>query len=104
MPVIANPDRLVAIDRAANAGADVAVLDDAFQHRKVARVGDVVLVSADTPELPARLLPAGPYREPVGSLRRASLVIVTRKASSLDRARAIVSRREPAPRERSTTE
>ena len=92
MPVIANPDRLAAIDRAANAGADVAVLDDAFQHRRVARVADVVLMSADTPDLPARLLPAGPYREPVSSLRRASLVVVTRKAAALDRARIIVSR------------
>lgn len=92
MPVIANPDRLSAIDRAASAGADVAVLDDAFQHRKVARVGDVVLISADTPEVPVRLLPAGPYREPLRSLRRASLVIVTRKAAARDRAGAIAAR------------
>jgi tetraacyldisaccharide 4'-kinase len=92
MPVIANPDRLSAIDRAARAGADVAVLDDAFQHRKVARLGDVVLLSADTPEAPVRLLPAGPYREPLSALRRATLVIITRKAASLDRARVIAAR------------
>ena len=92
IPVIANPDRLSGIDRAASAGADVAVLDDAFQHRKVARVGDVVLLSADTPEAPVRMLPSGPYREPMRALRRASLVIVTRKAASLERAHTIAAR------------
>lgn len=92
IPVIANADRLVAIDRAAESGADLAVLDDAFQHRRVARQADVVLLSADTPEVAARLLPSGPYREPLRSLRRASLVIVTRKAASMDRAQTIVAR------------
>jgi len=61
-------------------GADIAVLDDAFQHRRVRRIADLVLVSADqwTPEV--HLLPAGPWREPLKAIRRATLVIVTRKA------------------------
>jgi tetraacyldisaccharide 4'-kinase len=92
IPVIVNANRFEAIERAAAQGADVAVLDDAFQHRAVGRVADVVLVSADALEAEDRLLPSGPYREKSGALRRASLVIVTRKAASLERARAVASR------------
>lgn len=90
--VIVNANRLEAIARAAAAGADVAVLDDGFQHRRVARVADVVLLSADAPDASDRMLPSGPYREPFTSLRRASLVIVTRKAASRDGARAVAAR------------
>lgn len=92
IPVIVNANRYEGIERAASRGADVAVLDDAFQHRAVARVADVVLISADALDGNDRLLPSGPYREPLESLRRASLVIVTRKAAFLDRARTVASR------------
>ena len=92
IPVVVNANRLEAIERAAASGADVAVLDDAFQHRHVARVADVVLVSADAPDGPERMLPTGPYREPYSALRRATLVIVTRKAAPLARAREVVAR------------
>ncbi|HMA03332.1 MAG TPA: tetraacyldisaccharide 4'-kinase [Gemmatimonadaceae bacterium] len=98
IPVVVNANRLAGIERAASQGADVAVLDDAFQHRAVARVADVVLISADALDANDRLLPSGPYREPPEALRRASLVIVTRKAASLDRARSVASRaRRAAP-------
>lgn len=80
--VIVGADRVAGIAEAARAGADIAVLDDAFQHRRAHRVADLVLVSADqwTPE--AHLLPAGPWREPLRAIRRATLVIVTRKVAS----------------------
>jgi tetraacyldisaccharide 4'-kinase len=85
IPVVVGADRVAAVIEAASRGADLAVLDDAFQHRRVQRMADIVLVSADrwTPDV--RLLPAGPWREPLKALRRATLVIVTRKAAS-DRA------------------
>jgi tetraacyldisaccharide 4'-kinase len=89
VPVIVAPDRLAGIARAAAAGADLAVLDDAFQHRRAARVADVVLVSADRWTSHQRLLPAGPWREPLRSLRRASLVIITRKARTAAEAEAL---------------
>jgi tetraacyldisaccharide 4'-kinase len=92
IPVVVNANRFEAIARAAAEGADVAVLDDGFQHRAVARAADIVLISADMPDGPDRLLPNGPYREPSAALERASLVIVTRKAASLERARAVASR------------
>jgi tetraacyldisaccharide 4'-kinase len=92
IPVVAQANRFEAIARAASEGADVAVLDDAFQHRGVARVADIVLISADARDATDRLLPSGPYREGKSALRRATLVIVTRKAAPLDRARAVAAR------------
>lgn len=82
VPVIVNADRAAGVMEAARGGADVAVLDDAFQHRRVRRVADLVLVSADRWTSNLRLLPAGPWREPLRALRRATMIIVTRKAAS----------------------
>ncbi|HXG53419.1 MAG TPA: tetraacyldisaccharide 4'-kinase [candidate division Zixibacteria bacterium] len=53
---------------------DVFILDDGFQHRRLARDVDVLLLGSDTD---GRLLPVGPFREPVGSLRRADYYLVT---------------------------
>lgn len=89
VPVIVSADRVAGVLRAKAAGADVAVLDDAFQHRRARRTADIVLVSADGWSDHAHLLPAGPLREPLGALRRASLVIVTRKAASERDAEAV---------------
>jgi tetraacyldisaccharide 4'-kinase len=77
--VIEATDRASGIQIGADSGADVAVLDDAFQHRRAAREIDIVLISADDWTGKQRLLPAGPYREPVEELRRASIVMITRK-------------------------
>jgi tetraacyldisaccharide 4'-kinase len=74
-------DRVRGIREAVACGADIVVLDDAFQHRRAARDLDVLLVSADGWRGQARLLPEGPWREPLGSARRASLVIVTAKTA-----------------------
>lgn len=82
VPVIIGADRVAAVTQAASAGATVAVLDDAFQHRRVQRLADIVLVSADRWTGAVRLLPAGPWREPLDAVRRATLVVVTRKAAS----------------------
>ncbi len=86
VPVVADADRVRGAARAARLGADVLVLDDAFQHRRARRDVDLVLVSAERFGGGARLLPAGPYREPLGALRRADVVVVTRKSSSAARA------------------
>lgn len=92
--VVTDPDRVRGVAAAAAAGADVAVLDDAFQHRRVARQLDVVLVSADRPWA-TRCLPAGPLREPVAALARADVVVVTRKAAAMtDVARVAARARE----------
>jgi tetraacyldisaccharide 4'-kinase len=82
VPVITNPDRVAGCKEARSRGCDVAVLDDAFQHRRAARVADIVLIAAEQWSPRARVLPTGPYREPLSSLARASLVLVTRKSAS----------------------
>lgn len=82
IPVIEASDRVSGIQIAKHSGADIAILDDAFQHRRAGRDVDLVLISADDWTGKQRVLPAGPYREPVDGLRRASVVIITRKAAS----------------------
>lgn len=89
IPVVASPDRIAGARRAQEQGATIVVLDDAFQHHGAHRDADVVLVSADAWRDRHHLLPAGPWREPLRSLRRADLVVVTRKAVTRARADAV---------------
>jgi tetraacyldisaccharide 4'-kinase len=88
VPVVASRSRREAVRQAAARGATIAVLDDGFQHRRLARDADVVLLAAESP-FPGRLLPAGPFREPARALARATLVVVTRKAAPEARAVAL---------------
>jgi tetraacyldisaccharide 4'-kinase len=81
VPVYANPRRIVAAREAADAGCDVVVLDDGFQHRGLARDLDVVLVPAENWSATPRMLPCGAWREPPRALRRAQVVVVTRKTA-----------------------
>jgi tetraacyldisaccharide 4'-kinase len=78
-PVVVNPDRVVGSARAcAEHGADCLVLDDGFQHRRLARDLDIVLIDALDPWGGNMLLPAGRLREPLGGLRRADVLVLTR--------------------------
>ena len=77
-----DPDRRRAGARAAAAGADVLVLDDALQHLRVRPTVSVVLVSAESWAWAPWPLPAGPWRERCGALREADLVLVTRRVVS----------------------
>jgi tetraacyldisaccharide 4'-kinase len=81
VPVITAVDRVRGIREAIAHGVDAVVLDDAFQHRSAGREADVVLVNADAWSGTPRLLPAGPWREPLRSARRADLLIITRKTA-----------------------
>lgn len=87
--VVGHPDRLQAVRRAAAAGARVALLDDGFQHRRLARGLEVVLVDLDALlRTSLRRLPAGPFRERFGAVARADSVVITRRGSgSADAAR-----------------
>jgi tetraacyldisaccharide 4'-kinase len=98
IPVIADADRVRAIREAIAQGADVVILDDAFQHRKARRDADVLLVNADAWTVKPRLLPAGPWREPLRAARRATLAIVTRKTadrSAVDGAKRALANAAP---------
>ncbi len=76
---VGDPDRLTAAGRVIeDHGVDAIVLDDAFQHRRLARDLDVVVVDATCPFGYGHLLPRGLLREPLTGLRRADLIAVTR--------------------------
>jgi len=82
VPVYTGRDRLASARQAAAAGADVLVLDDAFQHHALDRDLDLVLVAAEHWTPRPRLLPRGPWREGPAALQRADLVVVTRRTAS----------------------
>jgi len=99
--VEADPDRHAAAARAVSRGAGALVLDDSLQRRSARTDVTLAVVSADTWTAHRWSLPAGPWREGLGALRRADAVVVTRKAASLDAADRL--RRSLAERTRGQT-
>jgi tetraacyldisaccharide 4'-kinase len=98
--VVADPDRAVGADRALARGAQVLVLDDAYQRLDVRRDLNVAVVSAETSRAVRWSLPAGPWREGWGALERADAIIVTRKRANADAALKLATRlqaRIPGP-------
>jgi tetraacyldisaccharide 4'-kinase len=70
--------------------AEILVLDDGFQHRRLARNLDLVLIDALAPFGSGQLFPGGTFREPLSSLARAGLILITRSRSvSADRLAAL---------------
>lgn len=82
MQVLAGRDRVSNGRRAIADGATAIILDDGFQHRRLARDIDLVLVAAETWPRRMRLLPRGPWRETPAALTRATLVAVTRRTAT----------------------
>lgn len=79
LPVAVCEDRVAGATRLLEAHAiDVLVLDDAFQHRRIHRDFDIVMVDGNRPPHRDLLLPAGNLREPLSGLRRAGAVLVTK--------------------------
>jgi len=97
---VSDADRIAGATRAAELGADVIVLDDGFQHRRLARDLDIVLVDATCPFGYGHLLPRGLLREPPSALRRAHAVVLARcDQVSIDEAAWIQARlRDLVPR------
>jgi tetraacyldisaccharide 4'-kinase len=90
--VVASADRVVGAATARARGAQVLVLDDAYQLLRVARDLNIAVVSAESIEGSPWPLPAGPWRERWDALRRADLVVVTRKRALAERAGALADR------------
>ena len=77
--VVINPNRLAGAQKAVSVHrAQAVVMDDGFQHRKLWRDLDIVVVDATCPFGYGRVLPAGLLREPESGLARASAVVMTR--------------------------
>lgn len=100
VPQWLNPDRVAAAQKAIRQHqAEVLLLDDAFQHRRIARDLDIVLIDALEPFGFGRLLPRGLLREPVENLRRAHVVALSRadavSAERREELQAIVAKLSP---------
>ncbi len=95
--IVVGSDRSAGVEEASSANADVAVLDDGFQHRRVPRTLDLVLLDADSPVGNGRLFPAGPLREPPSSVARADAVLLTRwqEGENATGTEALVRRHNP---------
>jgi tetraacyldisaccharide 4'-kinase len=74
---------------------DVIVLDDAFQHRALARDVDLVLINRERGFGNGHLIPAGPMREPLRAIRRADAAIIV-SSGIPDRPSAITARQMKA--------
>ena len=79
VPVITGSQRIVT-GRAAISqfGANVLICDDAFQHRKIFRDVDLVLLDSQNQPGNDHMLPRGRLREPIAGLRRAGAFVLTR--------------------------
>ena len=90
VPHVADRDRVAAARVAAERGADVVVLDDGFQHRRLARDLDIVAVDATDPFGAGRLFPRGLLREPLSGIARARAVVLTRASGVAPDRRAAI--------------
>jgi len=76
-------DRVAAFEHALQSDTfDVAILDDGFQHLRIKRNLDIVVLDATAPYGSGYLLPSGNLREPKSSLKRADVVIMSRLSQS----------------------
>ncbi len=90
IPHLQNPNRVASAKTAIrDHQSRVLLLDDAFQHRRIARDLDVVLIDATNPWGYGYLLPRGLLRESKSGLKRADVIVITRsdqvEPSVLDR-------------------
>lgn len=76
--VVVSKDRVRGVALLASLGAEVAVTDDTFQHRRMARDVDIVLVDGTCPFGNGRVIPAGLMREPKSAFSRADIIIITK--------------------------
>lgn len=95
--VYAGSSKLDRARAAAAAGARLVLVDDGFQHWRLARDADLVLLDARHPWDGERLLPAGLLREPRRALQRADALIVTRLRPGEDPAPLLAAARRWAP-------
>lgn len=81
----------------ASSGVEHFVLDDGFQHLRLARDVDIALIDAVNPFGNGHVLPAGGLREPPAALRRAGIVVITRAEGPAPALEGVVHRFTDAP-------
>jgi len=79
VPVLVDPDRIRSSNLAIrNYGADTVVLDDGFQQWKIDKDLEIVTIDSSNPFGNQHLLPRGILREPLSSLKRADIFVLTK--------------------------
>jgi tetraacyldisaccharide 4'-kinase len=94
VPHVQNPDRVAGAERAVGEfGCQVVLLDDGFQHRRLARDLDIVLLDALEPFGHEHVFPRGTLREPLVGLQRAHVVCLSRASVVASHEREAIRRR-----------
>ncbi|WP_352402003.1 tetraacyldisaccharide 4'-kinase [Synergistes jonesii] len=91
--IVVSRNRLEGVKLLAALGAEVAVTDDTFQHRKMARDVDIVLVDSTCPFGNGNIIPAGLMREPMSAFRRADIVVLTKANQTTPEAVAAIKKK-----------
>ena len=99
IPVVVGKDRLRAVDLLSGLEPrpDIVLMDDVFQNHKLIKDIDIVCFDAAVGIGNGRLIPAGYLREGLPALKRAGLVVITRKQVSIDPAPLIEAIRPFCP-------
>ncbi len=90
--VYAGSDRVASARRAVAEGATVIVLDDGFQHRRLRRDLDLLVIDATDPWGEGYLLPRGLLREPISAAARAGAIVLSRVEQARTRVEALKDR------------
>ena len=99
VPILCHPNRVLAATQATARDCDALILDDGFQHRRLARDLDIVLIDATDPWGGGHYLPWGRLREPPEVLARAQALVITRAdlvaVAALERLKTLLQRLAP---------
>lgn len=74
---------------------DLFILDDGFQHMRLAREVDLLLIGGREPLGGARLLPRGRLREPLSGIGRADIILLTKGAHGKSEIMHEIARHNP---------
>ena len=78
VPVLVGQDRVKSARKALEENAGIIILDDGFQHRRIERDVNIVMIDCMRPFGNKNLFPRGILRESVSSLKRADMFVLTR--------------------------
>lgn len=94
IPNLLNKDRVkTGLEAIEHFQAEYLLLDDGFQHIRLARDLDIVIIDALNPFGYEHMVPRGMLREPLKELRRANLIFITHADQcSHDKIRSIIDR------------
>lgn len=98
IPVIVDSDRIRAIRQAVSSGCDTVVLDDGFQQWRIKKDLEIVTINAQNPFGNGKLIPRGIMRQPLSSLKKADIFVLTNVQAGVQKEELEVSLRSVNPR------